>query len=142
MKERLEVLLDRYWEGETSLEEEKELRDLLSIMDGYETEKAFFLGISDFSELQEANLANPAKGYKRFIPFWSGIAAGLLVFLVSGVSIYLHQKKSAEKEAFEQVIQAFSLIQENMQRGTENLQLLQEFQYLNTPNEIFDIENE
>lgn len=142
MKERVDVLLDRYWAGESSLKEEKELRNLLFDSEGYETEKVFFLGISDLSELKEDTLKHPANRRNRTVSFWLRVAAGFLIFLISGVSIYLHQKRLAEKEAYEQVLQAFAMIQENMHKGTDNLQVLQEFHHLKTPNEIFDIENE
>lgn len=140
MKNRIEELLGRYWEGETSLGEETELRDLLAQADGYEAEKSFFLGLSEVSDIKEISLENPAKRSGNLLAFWLRIAAGLLVLMVAGISIYTQQRKQAEREAYEQVMQAFSLIQENMQKGTGNLEVLQDLQYLNTPNEIFDIE--
>ncbi|PSL04398.1 hypothetical protein [Cecembia rubra] len=140
MRNRIEELLKRYWEGETSLGEERELRDLLAKSDGYDAEKSFFLGISDFSAMMEISLENPSKKSKGLVSFWGRIAAGIVVFLIAGISIYTQHRNRAEKEAYEQVLQAFVLIQENMQKGTGNLEVLQDLQYLNTPNELFDIE--
>lgn len=140
MKNRIEELLERYWEGETSLGEERELRDLLAEAEGYDAEKSFFLGLSEISDIKEIALENPAKRSGNFVAFWWRIAAGLLVLLVAGISIYTQHRNQAEREAYEQVMQAFSLIQENMQKGTDNLEVLQDLYYLNTPNEIFDIE--
>lgn len=140
MKNRIDELLERYWEGETSLGEERELRDLMAKADGYEAEKSFFLGLSEISNINEISLENPAKRSGNLVAFWWRIAAGFLVLMVAGISIYTQQRKQAEREAYEQVMQAFSLIQENMQKGTVNLEVLQDLHYLNTPNEIFDIE--
>lgn len=141
MKNRLDILLQRYWEGETSLEEEKELRSLLLESEGYEAEKSFFLGIAEYAELKE-DIQNPQGRIKIWNPMWFQIAAGLLVLLVSGISIYSYQQKQAEKEAYQQVMDALTLLQTNMQKGTENLQLLEEFRHLNTTNELFDIETQ
>lgn len=140
MKNRIEQLLERYWEGETSLAEERELRDLLAKADGYEEEKSFFLGISEVSNIKEISLENPEKCPGNLVAFWWRIAAGFLVLMVAGISILTQQQKQAEREAYEQVMQALSLIQENMLKGTGNLEVLQGLQYLNTPKEIFDIE--
>lgn len=141
MKNRLDILLQRYWEGETSLEEEKELRSLLLQSEGYEAEKSFFLGIAEYTNLKE-DIQHPQGRVKRWNPIWYRIVAGLLVLLVSGISIYSYQQKQAEKEAYQQVMDALTLIQTNMQKGTENLQLLEEFRHLNTTNELFDIETQ
>jgi hypothetical protein len=140
MKNRIDELLERYWEGETSLGEERELRDLLAKVAGYEVEKSFFLGLSEISNIKETGLENPAKRSGNHVAFWWRIAAGFLVLMVAGISIYTQQRKQAEREAYEQVMQAFSIIQENMQKGTGNLEVLQDLHYLNTPIEIFDIE--
>jgi len=140
MKNRIEELLERYWEGETNLGEERELRDLLAKAEGYEAEKSFFLGLSEISGIKEISLENQAIRSGNLLAFWWRIAAGFLVLMVAGISIYNLQRKQAEREAYEQVMQAFTLIQENMQKGTGNLEVLQDLQYLNTPNEIFDIE--
>jgi hypothetical protein len=50
--------------------------------------------------------------------------------------------KKAEREAFEQVMQAFNLIQTNMQKGTESLGAMEEMRHLNTTQEIFNIKEE
>lgn len=140
MKNRLDILLPRYWEGETSLEEEKEIRSLLLQSDGYEAEKSFFLGLDEIADLK-AEIQHPARAAKKWNSLWFQIAAGLLILLVSGISIRSYQQKQAEKEAYLQVMEALTLIQTNMQKGTENLQALEEFRHLNTTNELFDIEN-
>jgi hypothetical protein len=141
MKNRLDILLQRYWDGETSLEEEKELRSLLLQSEGYGVEKSFFLGIAEYADLKEV-IQHPKGRIQRWNPMWFRIAAGLLVLLVSGISIYSYQQKEAEKEAYQQVMDALTLIQTNMQKGTDNLQVLEEFRHLNTTNELFDIENQ
>jgi hypothetical protein len=52
MENRLSSLLEKYWEGETTLEEEREIKNLLQNAEGFEEEKKFFLGIGIVSTIQ------------------------------------------------------------------------------------------
>jgi hypothetical protein len=120
MENRLNELLEKYWEGESTLEEEREIKDLLHKVGGFEQEKKFFLGIKKLSSKQpeEFEIKNREK---RFSMPWLKIAALFIIFLAVGSAIYRYQEKKAEREAFEQVMQAFNMIQTNMQKGTESL---------------------
>jgi L-2-hydroxyglutarate oxidase LhgO len=138
MKDRLEKLLIKYWEGETSLEEEKELKNLVSLSDQHLEEKEFFLGTKTVSE-QEPILFPMPGSYSPIISKWMKIAAVLVFFLISTTVIYKMEAQRAEKEAYEQVMQAFALIQTNMRKGTESLELMSDFKYLSTTQEIFNI---
>lgn len=140
MKDRLATLLEKYWEGETSLEEEKELKNLLSFSDGYVEEKEFFLGTKAIAE-QEPNLSQIPGTHPPIFSLWMKIAAVLIFFLISTTVIYKMETKRAEKEAYEQVMQAFALIQTNMQKGTESLELMGDFRHLSTTQEIFNIKD-
>lgn len=138
MENKLERLLNKYWEGETSLEEEREIKSLLQDTEGYELEKRFFHGIKAFS------IQNPEEFTlleKRKIGFglWLKIAALFIIFLTVGSAIYRYQEKKAEREAFEQVMQAFNMIQTNMQKGTQSLGVMEEMKHLNTTQEIFNL---
>jgi len=139
MKNRIEELLDKYWEGESSLPEEKELRELLHSSGGYEAEKSFFLGVSKLKLGESKRIQMPVnKG--RELADWMKIAAAFMVLLVSGWAVFDYQKKQQEKEAFEQVMQAFSLIQVNMEKGTSSLQVMEEFRHLGVTEELFNIQ--
>lgn len=138
MESRLKKLLEKYWEGDTSLEEEKEIKNLLKQAEGFPLEKKFFLGIEGISFVQPKEFEISGR---RKIPkiHWLSIAAVLIIFFTSGAAIYRYQVKKAEREAFEQVMQAFNLIQTNMQKGTESLNTLDELKHLNTTQEIFNL---
>jgi hypothetical protein len=139
MKNRIEELLDKYWEGESSLSEEKELRELLHSSKGYDIEKSFFLGVSKLKLEESKRIQMPVKEGPEFAG-WMKIAAAFLVLLVSGWVVFDYQKKQQEKEAFEQVMQAFSLIQVNMEKGTKSLQVMEEFRYLGVTEELFNVQ--
>ncbi|SMD41840.1 hypothetical protein SAMN00777080_0371 [Aquiflexum balticum DSM 16537] len=139
MKNQLDKLFDKYWEGETSPEEEKILRDLLLQSEGYEAEKDFFLGLEEIAAIKENDLTLEKPIRKFSFSRWLSIAALFLVFLVAGVTIRQNLQKQAEEEAYEKVMNAFALINENMQKGTGSLELMQDFRHLNAPQEIFEI---
>jgi hypothetical protein len=141
MENRLSTLLEKYWEGETTLEEEREIKNLLQNAEGFEEEKKFFLGIAGVSTIQpnKFELKNKIKNPKFN---WLKIAALFIIFLMAGSVTYRYQVKKAEREAFEQVMQAFNLIQTNMQKGTESLGAMEEMRHLNTTQEIFNIKEE
>lgn len=139
MKNQLNKLFDKYWEGETSPEEEKILRDLLLQSEGYEAEKDFFLGLEEIAAIKENDLTLEKPIRKFSFSRWLSIAALFLVFLVAGVTIRQNLQKQAEEEAYEKVMNAFALINENMQKGTGSLELMQDFRHLNATQEIFEI---
>lgn len=138
MSDRLERLLEKYWEAETNLSEEAELRDLLREAKGYTEEKKFFLGIESVAAMKPADVTLPKKEI-RLWSNWKKVAASLLVLLVAGAAFQRYETKKAEREAYEQVRGALALIQENMQRGTSSLGVMQEMKHLNTTQEIFQI---
>ncbi|MCS4433916.1 hypothetical protein [Aquiflexum gelatinilyticum] len=138
MKNRLDSLLDKYWEGDTSLEEEKEIKTLLQETEDYESEKRFFQGIKIFANQKPEEFALLEKRKKGF-GLWLKIAAIFIIFLAVGAAIFRYQEKKAEREAFEQVMQAFNMIQTNMQKGTQSLGVMGEMKHLNTTQEIFNL---
>jgi hypothetical protein len=139
MKNQLDKLFEKYWAGETSPEEEKILRDLLLQSEGYEAEKEFFLGLEEIAAIEENTLTLERPKRKIGFSRWLSIAALFLVFLVAGVTIHQNLQKQAEEEAYNKVMNAFALINGNMQKGTGNLELMQDFRHLNATQEIFEI---
>ncbi|RPA66951.1 hypothetical protein EF405_17610 [Cyclobacteriaceae bacterium YHN15] len=139
MKNRIEELLDKYWEGSSNLADEKELKDLLQNSEGFEPEKSFFLGISKITAKEPMRLQKPVERSLEFTT-WLKMAAAFLVLLISGWVLFDQQKKQAEREAFEKVMQAFDLIQVNMEKGTNSLQIMEEFKHLGVTEELFNIQ--
>lgn len=136
MESRVAELIEKYWNGETTLEEEKELKQILPTVRGYEAEKAFFLGISQVAGMEAERVQVP-EPKKFWFQSWDKIAAMLLLFLIAGSVWYSYWQKLEERKAYEQVMQAFVLIQSNMQKGNTQLQAIEDFRHLNTPMQIF-----
>ena len=135
---RIEELLAKYWEAETSLSEEQELKDLLSRSEGYELEKEFFGEISQLASQEPKGLTIPIQTWKK--SSWNLVkwAASLAII---GSSFYLwkvNEQKKAEREAFEQVMHAFALIQNNFAKGQTQMDALNGLRHLNTTHELFE----
>ena len=141
METRVKDLLAKYWEAETSLAEEQELRELLEKVEGFEEEKALFQGLGQWSQL-EPNLAKPEKTKVRNItPMWLNWAASLLI-LISAVWIWQNrEQRKAEEQAYQEVMMALSMIQTNLAKGKESMKAMDDLKYLNTTQQIFKQEN-
>ncbi|MDN3204926.1 hypothetical protein [Algoriphagus sediminis] len=141
MESRLKELLDKYWEAETSLDEEKEIRELLLAVEGFEDEKLLFGGLDELSEM-EPQLKRPEGKVKetkvrRITPVWLNWAASILI-LVSSVWVWQYtEQRKAEKEAYEEVMMALAMIQTNLSKGKESMKEIEDLKYLNTTNQIF-----
>ncbi|MHA7131802.1 hypothetical protein [Algoriphagus namhaensis] len=137
MENRIKELLQKYWEAETSLDEERELRELLQSADGFEEEKALFQGLSRWSQLEPA-VKRPAKTkVKRITPAWLNWAASLLI-LISTVWVWQsREQRKAEEQAYQEVMMAFALIQKNLKKGQDQLAPMNDLKYLQTTHDLF-----
>ena len=148
MSTDIKKLIDKYYSGETSLEEEKKLRNALSceetkqediynklIFNALEEEKAETspLSLKTFSLLE--NKSRKFTLYRKWLYITSGIAACLLV--VFGTFFYQNKKDTAyvmingirindEKLAIEYVNKQFSEISCGINEGLEPLRKVEE----------------
>ncbi|MEX2569622.1 MAG: hypothetical protein WD431_27015 [Cyclobacteriaceae bacterium] len=151
MEKRLKGLLEKYWEGESTLEEEEEIKLLLSKGVGYQQEKAFFLGLGELKKMgtrvssdisPEKEYPKPSKRISPYMASWMKMAAVFLLLLCGGVIYQQHQNRKLEAEqamAYAQVMDAFSLINKNLQKGEAELGVLKDLKYLGTPHLIFNL---
>lgn len=137
MNQRIDELLDKYWAAESSLDEEQELKALLLSADDYEGEKALFSGLKEISSI-EPILKKPI----RIVPIKSrkliNWAASIAILIGSVWGWTIYEKKQAERKAYMEVMQAFVLIQKNLSRGQEEMRVMNDLRYLNTPTQLFD----
>lgn len=150
MKTDTKKLMDKYYSGETSLEEEKQLRNLLSveetkgdvhysklILNAFMEEKteAAPLSLKNFSPLS-GKLPKFRFYRKKWVYFTSGIAASLL--FATAMFFYQHQQKytayviidgvriNDEKLAIEYVNKQFAEIACQMEKGLDALRKVEE----------------
>ena len=137
MKERIESLLEKYWEGETSLAEEQELKSLLKSQSDFEEEKGFFGLMESYGQENPKNLIMPKAKVRKINSQWLSWAASVAIFTASFVGWRVYEKNQEERQAYEEVMQAFALIQTNLAKGQEQMQVMNDMKYLNTTNQMF-----
>lgn len=135
---RIEELLEKYWNAETSLAEEQELKNLLSQAEGYEEEKEMFSGIAGLATEEPENLTMPKGKVRKLNSSWLNWAASIAILAGSFYGWRVYEQKQAEKEAYDQVMMAFALIQTNLSKGQEQMEVMNDLKYLNTTNELFE----
>ncbi len=135
MNERIEDLLAKYYDAETSLAEEQELRVLLKSAENFEEEKAFFGILADFKK-EEPQVKLPESKVRKLNPTWISWAASVAILIGSFWGWQMYSQKQAEQAAYQEVMMAFDLIQTNLSKGKEQLEPMNNLKYLNTTDQI------
>lgn len=144
MNERIEELLAKYWDTETSLAEEAELKDLIKSADGYISEKELFGLLAEFQlEEPELNLKSkpkpkPKAKQRSLRSHWMSWAASIAILAGSVWGWRAYEQQEAERQAYEEVMMAFALVQTNLQKGKSQMQPMNDLKYLNTTNQLFE----
>lgn len=117
MDSKTEKLLEKYWTAEASLEEEKELRGLLSETDGageheelkglfdhFDSEKELSLGADFDNELMAMIEAEPEVkviSFSQYFKQYASMAAAVLVLMVSSYMFIQNQNSYVQEDTFE-----------------------------------------
>ena len=134
---RIETILEKYFQGETSVSEEKELKSYFSSSDvaqHLEHYKPLF-GFFSKAATQEFEQTIPLKTKKRNVK-WLSIAASVVVLLGISTFTFLHQPKQSSdlgtyespEAAFEATQKALSMLSKNVNVGIESISYIDEFQ--------------
>lgn len=113
-EEKLQELLEKYFSGDTSIEEEKSLREYFAgddILPGYDTEREIFYGYSSVSKaipavsedlelrilstIDKYEMENQRKGFNMRYMALSGIAATILI-LVGSYFFFISKAEPAD----------------------------------------------
>lgn len=143
---KIENLLEKYFQGETSIAEENELRNYFSSLDvaqHLEQYKPIF-GYFSLAAAHQFTPKIPPQSKKRNVA-WISIAASVVVLLGIGTYAYYSAdvvNKSQDlgtyddpEEAFRATQKALSLLSDNVNVGIESVQYIQEYQ--TTKDKIF-----
>lgn len=143
---KIEVLLEKYFEGETSRIEENELRKYFSssnVAFHLEQYKPLFGFFIEAKELRYENRV--LLNFKKQKRTWLSIAASIVVLLGIGTYVFLQGNKVAEnkelgsyenpKEALAATQKALSMLAANVNTGIEGMQYIEVYQV--TKNKIF-----
>lgn len=137
MKDRVTELLDKYWIGETSLQEESELKLLLKETGSYPELTEFFSGVETLSRLDPEAVFIPKRKNPLNDFFWK-IAVVFIGFLLVGGLVYSDYHRREQEKAYMQVMEAFALIQSNLEKGSKELHVLGELRHLSKAHELFN----
>ncbi|RDK87190.1 hypothetical protein [Marinirhabdus gelatinilytica] len=131
---KIEQLLEAYFEGNTTLEEEAILRAYFTktnVAPHLQQYQPIFAGFAQAQGERSVREIVLPKGPKTASRWWVGIAATLLVAI--GVFGFFNQEPTLtaeEKEAlaaFEKTKEAFKLMSQNFNEGAEELVYIQKF---------------
>jgi hypothetical protein len=137
MNARIEDLLAKYYEADTSLAEEQELKELLRASEGFEEEKMLFGILADFKKIEPSITSLPDTKVRKLNPTWISWAASAAILIGSFYGWQVYEQKQAEQAAYEEVMMAFDLIQMNLAKGQDHLEPMNNLKYLNTTDQIF-----
>ncbi len=140
-------LLNQYFEGNTSIADEQELRSFFNnkerIPADLEYGKALFSFIKDEKNISYNNSINNKKSHSRLLYYISGIAAslflGIFLYIIKPepknkiIYAYINGKPITDKNiATNYSKQALLAISQNLDRGTKNLDYLGQLNKIET----------
>jgi hypothetical protein len=134
---RIETILEKYFQGETSISEEKELKNYFSSSDvaqHLEQYKPLF-GYFSEAKAQEFKQTVPLQAKKHNVA-WLSIAASVVVLLGISTFTYLYHSQEphdlgtydSPEAAFEATQKALSMLSKNVNVGIESVSYINEFQ--------------
>jgi hypothetical protein len=143
---KIEALLEKYFEGETSIAEENELKSYFSSSNVAEHLEQYRPLFGYFAEAKEQKLTDNVMliSKKRKVA-WLSIAASIVVMLGIGTYTYFNVNTVKEnqelgtyddpKEALEATQKALAMLSDNVNVGIEGVQYLQVYEV--TKNKAF-----
>lgn len=147
--DKIEDILEKYFQGETSIAEENQLKEYFSspnVAQHLEQYKPMFGYFSQVRE-QKSTQEIPLKAKKRNVA-WLSIAASVVVLLGIGTYFFVSEKNAAPavaqselgtyddpEEALAATQKALALLSNNVNVGIESVQYIQEYQQ--SKNKIF-----
>lgn len=155
--DRIEKLLEKYFEAETTIAEEKELKDYFASSDvaqhldqykpifGYATQaKQEQFSFAPFGFEPRASATIPLNSKKRKSVVWLSIAASVAVLLSVGLFTFNHYNQPVSEDlgtyddpevAFRETQKALALISKSVNKGIESMEYLNEYEQ--SKNKVF-----
>ena len=144
--DRIEKLLEKYFEAETSIAEEKELKDYFAssnVAQHLEKYKSIF-GYVVQAKQEQFKATIPLKTRKRKNVVWLSVAASVVVLLGVGLFTFntYNQPKQSDygstddpEVAFRETQKALAMISEHVNKGIGSMKYLNEYEQ--SKNKIF-----
>jgi hypothetical protein len=144
--DKIELLLEKYFEGSTSLQEEKALKNYFAsseVAPDLEQYKAIFGYFSLAKKEKYTAKVTVTKKKKSYIA-WMSVAASVMVLFGVGFYVYNHSFETINEDygtfdspelAFKETQKALNLISTHVNTGIESVQYINEFEQ--SKNKIF-----
>lgn len=145
--DRIEKILEKYFEGETSIAEEKELKAYFSSSDVAQHLEQYKPVFGYFSQAKQeqftATIPLQSKRKQKRLA-WLSVAASVVVMLGVGLFAYQNTSETAQENlgviddpeiAFKETQKALALISKHVNTGIESVNYLGEYQQ--SKNKIF-----
>ena len=144
--DRIEKLLAKYFEAETSIAEEKELKDYFASSDVAQHLEHYQPLFGYFSQAKQEQFTAtiPLQSNKQTKVVWLSVAASLVVMLAVGVFAYQNTSEPKHQDlgviedpeiAFRETQKALALISKHVNTGIESVNYLSEYEQ--SKNKIF-----
>lgn len=144
--DRIEILLEKYFEAETSIAEEKELKDYFAssgVAQHLEQYKPIF-GYAVMAKQERFTATVPLKTKKHKKAVWLSVAASVAVLLGVGFFTFNHYNQPEFQDlgtvndpevAFRETQKALDMISESVNKGIGGMSYLNEYEQ--SKNKIF-----
>lgn len=144
--DRIEILLEKYFEAQTSIAEEKELKNYFASPDvaqHLEQYKPIF-GYATQAKQEQFTATIPLNTKKRKSVVWLSVAASVAVLLSVGLFTFNHYNQPVSEDlgtyddpevAFRETQKALALISQSVNKGIESMEYLNEYEQ--SKNKIF-----
>lgn len=137
---KIETLLEKYFEGATTIAEENELKAYFSSPDVAQHLEPYrpMFGYFSIAREQQFEPTIPLRTKKRKMVAWLSVAASVVVLAGAGTFAYFNYgtaTKSQElgtydspEEAFRETQKALAMLSDHVNTGVESVQYLQEYE--------------
>jgi hypothetical protein len=143
---KMEALLEKYFEGETSIAEENELKNYFSSSNVAPHLEQYNPLFGYFAEAKKENFEKDLPLVpKKKKAVWLSIAASIAVLVGAGTYVYFNTNEVKEnnelgtyenpKEALEATQKALAMLSNNVNAGVEGMQYIQMYEV--TKNKVF-----
>lgn len=141
---KIEKLLNAYFEGNTSLSEEKILLDYFnseSVADHLMQYKSIFIGLKTAKNIRSEKVIELPRNKPKSNRTWLYSIAAMLMIAFGIAGFYFSQPKYTQEEqealaAFEKSKKAMLFLSENLNKGAEQLTFVDQFEI--TKDKIFE----
>jgi hypothetical protein len=137
--DKIEILLEKYFQGETSIAEENELKNYFSSLDVAQHLEQYKPMFGYFSQAKEQEFQQqiPLQTKKRTVA-WLSVAASIVVLLGIGTYVYVDNNNATQSQnlgtyddpevAFRETQKALALLSSHVNTGIESVQYVEEYE--------------